>query len=175
MIILKIVLLYLLADFISGLIHWWEDRYISSTTPFFGTFVGAPNERHHREPTHFLKQGYLVRIASSCVAAGILAAAFYMAGVRSWEAYFVLFILSQSNQIHAWAHSGKTKNGPMISYLQSLGVLQSSRVHARHHRAPYTANYCVLTNWVNPLLHKLGFWPKLERLSEKFLRVVPVK
>lgn len=173
--VLQALLLYLLADFFSGLIHWWEDRYISASTPFWGSFVGEPNERHHREPAHFLTNSYWRRIRVSSIGALIMGVALWTAGLHFWQPYFVLFLLSQANQIHAWGHQGRTKNGPLVYSLQSVGFLQSTKAHARHHKAPYDCNYCVLTDYLNPILHKMNLWKTLELMVSKGLKINPVK
>ena len=38
---------WLTADFLTGLFHWFEDRYAKTSWPIFGPLVAAPNELHH--------------------------------------------------------------------------------------------------------------------------------
>lgn len=169
------LLCYLSSDFFSGVIHWWEDRYIKSNDPVFGKHIGAPNEKHHNEPAHFLKGSYFKRIKVSLVASAIVGATLWIAGVRAWQIYCVLLILSQANQIHAWAHQSFRKNGPVISFFQKTGLLQSTKHHAMHHKHPNNCNYCVITNLLNPILEKIRFWNVLEMLVEKVFGHKPLK
>jgi plasmanylethanolamine desaturase len=137
--------------------------------------VGEPNERHHREPAYFLNHGYWERIKISVFGALIVGCILWSLGNHSWQMIFILLILSQSNQIHAWAHQGRHTNGPIITFFQQFGFLQSTKHHAKHHLKPHTKNYCVLTNWLNPVLNKSGFWTTLEDSISIILRIEPVK
>ena len=53
-----IVLSWLIADLLSGLIHWAEDRYFRTDWPWIGNYIAAPNELHHEQPTAFLFHNY---------------------------------------------------------------------------------------------------------------------
>jgi ubiquitin-conjugating enzyme E2 variant len=66
-----------------------------------------------------------------------------------------------ANEVHAWAHQ---KCSRPIRGLQMLGLIQSQEQHASHHRQPFDINYCVMTDWVNPVLTAIGLWPALEAL-----------
>ena len=46
--------------------------------------------------------------------------------------------------------------------IQKTGLIQSRRMHGYHHSAPFDVNYCVLTNYLNPILNKIRFWQFLE-------------
>ena len=72
MLITQIAFSYLLSDFISGIIHWWEDRYIEANTPFWGKLIGQANEKHHKEPNYFLSFNYFHRIGISFLFALVL-------------------------------------------------------------------------------------------------------
>jgi ubiquitin-conjugating enzyme E2 variant len=49
-----------------------------------------------------------------------------------------------------------------------LGVLQSQEQHASHHAQPFDTNYCVMTDWLNPVLQAVGFWPGVEAVVGVF-------
>jgi hypothetical protein len=61
----------LLADFVTGVVHWLEDRFGSEAWPLLGPLVIAPNRLHNREPLAFTRAGFLSR--NSTAAAGALA------------------------------------------------------------------------------------------------------
>ncbi len=46
---------------------------------------------------------------------------------------------------------------------QDAGVLVGRRMHGAHHRAPFEANYAIVSGWWNPILDKAGFFRKLEK------------
>ena len=50
----------LLADFVSGIIHWFEDRYGNPKWPVLGHAIRA-NQEHHFRPRAFLKGSFLSR------------------------------------------------------------------------------------------------------------------
>ncbi len=43
------------ADFITGLVHWWEDAYGNPNWKIFGKTVIQPNLRHHKQPREFIR------------------------------------------------------------------------------------------------------------------------
>lgn len=69
-----------------------------------------------------------------------------------------------ANEIHKWAHRTRAENGPVITFLQRIGVLQSPVQHGNHHRGTKDTYYCVITDYLNPVLERLRFWPALEWL-----------
>lgn len=154
---------YLAADFITGMFHWWEDRYGDPAWPVVGKLVVEPNILHHKTPTAFAKGNYFFRNWTTLVPTLGLAVVCYMLG-NNFAALVFLFA-SQSNEIHCWAH---VKTNRLIRRLQRTGFLQSPRSHAVHHRRPYDQNYCVMTDFFNPLLTRIGFWVHLEAVVGLF-------
>ncbi len=153
MTVLWITAAWLAADFLSGFVHWWEDRYGDPSWPLLGRFVVEPNILHHADPTAFLRDGFIGRNWTSMVPAFGIATACWLADYRWLAAVFVL--LGWANEVHAWAHQ---KCSRPVRGLQMLGVLQSQEQHARHHRQPFDRNYCVMSDCVNPILSAVGFW-----------------
>lgn len=154
---------WLLADFISGLFHWFEDRYIAADTPLLGPLVGAPNDLHHREPQAFLRHGYWRRNWTTIAAGsgGLVVA--WLVGAPPVVLLACVFV-TQANEVHAWAHS-RGKVGRLVDLLQQTGVIQSPRQHATHHRGDHRRGYCVMSDWLNPPLDACGFWRRLDTLA----------
>ena len=46
--------------------------------------------------------------------------------------------------------------------LQRIRLVQTPRHHALHHTDPKNSHYCVLTNFLNPILDGLRLWDGLE-------------
>ena len=42
---------WLAADLVTGMVHWWEDRYGDPTWPVIGPLIVEPNIRHHADQT----------------------------------------------------------------------------------------------------------------------------
>jgi hypothetical protein len=147
---------YLAADLLAGFWHWWEDRYADTQWPLIGDWIAKPNQLHHDQPLAFLDQNYWSRNWTTIVPAFI---AFLLTVPHPICGVF-LFV-SQANEIHAWAHS-KGKVSAWIETLQSTGLFQSPKHHALHHIDPFELKYCVMTDWLNPILDRLGLWRGLE-------------
>jgi hypothetical protein len=158
-----LVICWIVADFISGFFHWLEDRYISDDLPILGNYIGKPNSQHHLFPSKFLENSYIGKnLITMCLALPV----FVLLLPSKWSLIFL--ILSQANEIHSWSHQ---KCNIFIRTFQQTGILQSPKEHGTHHKAPFDVRYCVISNWVNPILDNLKFWSGLEFIIEKTLRI----
>lgn len=147
----------LLADFFSGVFHWWEDRYGDPSWPVVGPLVVEPNITHHADQMAFVRKGYWERNWTTLIPATAGAAVAFLGGHAVLGG--ALLILGQANEIHSWAHQ---KCSRPIRGLQLLGILQSPEQHAQHHKRPFDRNYCTVTDFLNPVLQWAGFWPAVE-------------
>ena len=77
---------------------------------------------------------------------------------------------SFGNELHAIAHRTDKENGKIVCWIQKIGLIQSRKMHGLHHTSPYEINYCVMTNYCNPILNFIGFWNKLEKLISIFTK-----
>lgn len=154
----NVLIAWLIADLGSGLVHWWEDRYGNPEWPWpLGEHVVKPNIEHHEKPHIIVCSSYLSRNATTLVTAAPLAIIFFACG---WYAVAVGFLwLSQANEIHAWSHQ---KCSRPIRILQAVGLLLSPKKHMSHHQQPFDKNYCVCTDYLNPILEGCEFWSRLE-------------
>lgn len=75
-----------------------------------------------------------------------------------WVALVAIFA-SQANEIHSWAHR---RCNWLVRLFQRIGIFQSPRHHSVHHKKPFNTNFCVMTNFLNPVLNFLCFFPLLE-------------
>lgn len=171
--VFAIVAGWLLADLVSGLVHWAEDRLALDHVPVIGTAVVAPNRLHHAQPMAFTRNGFLSRNGTSVIGTAVLTA---MVGGSLWflfgrdvpdQVWMGLAVATlggaMANQIHYWAHVPNRAPG-IVQAAQTIGLLQSRGHHARHHAKPQDQRYCVLTNWLNPALDRYGIWRRLERI-----------
>jgi len=167
---------WLIADLLTGVVHWIEDRIDGDSWLIVGSLIFAPNRLHHEQPIAFTRNGFWSRNGTSISAAlgvgGTLVLILYVAfgtGVPSW-AWVALgsatFGGAMANQVHYWAHMPHRAPG-IVQALQSIGLCQSRHHHARHHAPPQQDRYCVLTNWLNPWLDRNDVWKRLERFVPK--------
>lgn len=162
--IVEVIYGFLLADFITGVIHWWEDAYGNPDWKFLGLgkFVVEPNIEHHYKPRGFLEYGYWWRNCTVIVPVAVIAILFVIFGWFDLMTGTALLLLSQSNEIHASAHRMRSEKWIITNILQDIGVLQSVRNHNIHHKSPYDQSFCIVTNVLNPLLNTMRFWQSLE-------------
>lgn len=157
MIIIYAISAWLVADFLTGLVHWVEDRYGNPNTPILGKLIIIPNIEHHQKPRLLCKSTYFNRNYTTLIPAIIIAtvAMFY-------EYYFVVLVslfASQANEIHSWSHQ---KCSYPIRIMQSIGVLCSVKGHLLHHHKPYDTSFCVMSGILNPILNTIKFWQFIE-------------
>ncbi len=160
----QVIGLIALADFLAGIVHWLEDAYGTEHTPIVGPLLIRPNIVHHHYPRFFTRLTWWQSSWDLVLLGGAILGAAWWFGVLSWQLWLFVFISINANQVHKWSHRTRTENGPVISFLQDIRVLQTPRHHALHHTDPKNTYYCPVTNLVNPVLERLEFWPKLESL-----------
>jgi hypothetical protein len=170
---IEVLAAWFFADFFSGLGHWFQDRVM--TKPFKNQLLESirlSNELHHDRPGAMLKYSWFENVNTTLVFTAPLAIALFLIGapVVLWLA---VFFLSFSNLIHRFSHTRKV-NG-FIKIGQGIGIFASFGHHFQHHfdkdgvirKDDSTIRYCVMTDWVNPILDRIGFFDRLE----KFLKV----
>jgi ubiquitin-conjugating enzyme E2 variant len=163
-VILQAAGVWLLTDFLSGLFHWLEDAYGNPYWPLFGRHVTKPNILHHYIPrafvtnSWFLSSRLLILICTSVTAVTLAIGAF------NWMVAMAVLIGVNANQVHKWSHRTRHENGWLITLLQRVKVIQSPSHHHRHHTLGKDSHYCVLTDFLNPVLDRLRFWRGLEWL-----------
>jgi TMEM189-like protein len=152
-----------IADFITGVLHWAEDTWLApGRSELLDRWIVRDNIEHHRVPGT-IRAGHYWQTNRVCIAvAAVVAVTLLLLHVHAWQAYFIVFLGSQSNQVHLWAHSSRVPR--WVAALQRAGILQSRNQHARHHKSPYAVNFCTMTDYLNPALEAIGFWRGLESL-----------
>ena len=152
-----------LADFISGLIHWFEDRYGNPKWPVLGHTIRA-NQEHHFKPRAFLAGSFLSRNKEVFVLGALFLAGFWATGTLNLFTGSAVLFGVFANEFHRAAHRTPKENGRLNNALQKTGFAQSFQHHAAHHRMGKDTHYCVITNYTNPVLERARFFPALERL-----------
>ena len=78
---------------------------------------------------------------------------------------FALLVIN-ANQIHKWAHMNSAEVPRLVRW-QKLHVPQTPLHHGQHHAGARTTHYCVISNFLNPLLEKSDVWSRVERMIER--------
>jgi TMEM189-like protein len=160
----KLVLTWLVTDFISGFVHWLEDSYGHPHMPLVGRYITKPDLRHHYRPRQFVTNSWL---SSAQMLLVLCSAALFVAfalGRLSPMVYFGAVLGMNANQIHKWCHRTPRENGALIVALQRMRLVQTPQQHHQHHLGSKDAAYCVLTGFLNPVLDRCQFWRALERM-----------
>jgi ubiquitin-conjugating enzyme E2 variant len=164
MVIAEIVIVVLLVDFVSGLVHWAEDTFWTETTPLLGKWIVKPNVLHHCDGSAFTRNTWL-QSSWDLLAGGVLILGVaWLLHLLSWHVWVFVIVGINANQIHKWNHVSSKQVPTWARALQRICVLQSSAHHRRHHSDQKNSHYCVVTPALNPLLDRLGFWRTLDSL-----------
>ena len=159
----------LAADFVSGAVHWAEDAYARPDTPVVGKLIANANIEHHAKPRAFVARGWLESSWDLLLVGVATLAAAWWFDMLSWPVWLFVILAVNANQIHKWAHQNPQENGRIVTLLHKLRILQTQRHHAQHHRGMKDSHYCAITNVLNPVLDRVGFWRGAEYAIEKVL------
>lgn len=167
---IEILICVLIADFITGFFHWYEDTYGTISDSWLSKNIYEPNILHHKHPSWFITMSnFINRNYLQWAFAGFFLFIIYLLGFLCWQIILIAVLVSMSNEVHAWSHS--KKNPFLVELLQDMCILQTKLHHAKHHIPPYNKNYCILTNWLNPILELFCFWRFLEYILSPFIAV----
>jgi ubiquitin-conjugating enzyme E2 variant len=161
--LLEIVAVVLLADFVSGLVHWWEDAYARVGDGPLGR-VARDNLRHHARPREFLANGYWASSWDLWLLGAAAVAACAWLGALSWHVLLFAVLVANANQIHKWAHM-QAKELPLpVAWLQRTQVLQTTRHHSRHPPALTPCPWRMMTPSSSaPRMSALQWWQRQPR------------
>jgi len=166
-VVLQIVLVVVLADFVAGVVHWAEDAYVREDTPIIGSFIGRANVIHHHLPRYMTRNNWWQSSWDLLAFSAAVVLVAWRLNLLTWHVWLFAAISANANEVHKWSHRTRRENGRIITFLQNIRVLQTPHHHAVHHTNTKNVCYCPITNLVNPILDRLGFWDGLERLLAK--------
>lgn len=167
---------WIVADFTTGLLHWFFDTWGRLSWPIFGKLFVRDFLIHHISPRDITKHGWLETNGSNIfVAALILAGGLYFNASLGLLGFliFLTFWGAPSNQFHKWAHQSDSELPKFATFLQKIGVIISKDAHAKHHSGEFTYHYCITNGFMNPILDKIGFFRVLEKVISTITRVKP--
>jgi len=175
---LVVVAAAVMADLVSGLVHWTADTWFSETMPVLGRRFLRPFRVHHVNPEDFLRRdvidcnGDVAMLNIPILVAALIVPVATAAGAAVALALATFSTAAlPTNQVHQWAHM-PVPPAP-VRWLQQRGLILSREEHARHHREPYVTNYCIATGWCNRWLSAVNFFPTCERLVTRVVGLEP--
>lgn len=180
----SLVMGMLVADFVSGVMHWTFDTWGSSDTLFWGEYIVKSFREHHSKPHMILKRGWIESNGIQIVLVTLFHI-FYIIFLEdnlpvciSDSAYKTVFLMvvymmiSVTNEIHKLCHYPK-RCGYFVETLRLLRIIPNFNEHKKHHSYPFDDNYCLSTGWMNPILRRFQFWRKVEYYVTKFTGMIP--
>lgn len=153
----------LLADLVSGLVHWGFDTWGTEATPVLGWSFIRPFREHHTDPLGITRHDWIETNGNNAIGTlpllglGLALPPGFAAALCGWLAVWVM----ATNQIHKWAHQPSVPTP--VAWLQRRGLILGREHHGVHHAAPHDGAYCITLGLCNPLLDAVGFFRGLER------------
>ena len=167
------------ADLISGIVHWIADRYGSIDTPIIGSHFLLPFRVHHLYPKEMTKFGFASNSGNVCLLSGLILAIGYffipIIGESPTFFFFNIYLFLCScfgtliNVFHKWAHVDKPPR--VVKWMQKYHLILSKQHHAIHHTSPFELHYCILCGWMNPLLDKIRFFERIEKIIFRLTKI----
>jgi len=169
---------FVLADFVSGVVHWLADTWGSPDVPVIGQALIRPFREHHVDQKEITRHDFIETNGNNCfisiapAACGALVALDDAAGIFWATAIFsvTLWILF-TNQFHKWSHMDAPPRWVVL--LQRLNLVLPPDHHTVHHTAPYAKYYCITVGWLNEPLYRLRFFQTLEWLVTALTGLMP--
>ncbi len=169
---------YVVADFISGVVHWAADTWGTPECPIVGAALIRPFREHHVDPKEITRHDFVETNGNNCfvsIAPTVAAVLIPQHGAGALFAATLVFSLTLwvlfTNQFHKWAHLDSPP--AVIDWLQRMNLILPRDHHAVHHTAPYAKYYCITVGWLNEALFRLRFFQTLERVITATTGAVP--
>ncbi len=167
---------YLLADLLSGTVHWLADRLFDPRTPILGPALIAPFREHHADALAMTRHDFFEVSGNNGLATIPLSIGVFLLPpptsllMQSLAATTISlsFSIVATNQFHCWAHVAAPPR--WVRPLQNWGLILSPKRHALHHRTEHNQAYCVTSGWLNPLLDRYRVFARLERGLDRLRR-----
>lgn len=177
---------FVMADFVSGFVHWLGDTWGSTNMPILGKALIRPFREHHVDEKAITRHDYIETNGANCMISVPVAAMalFIPLDIEGWTAFMLFSLVSigsmifwvmMTNQFHKWSHLEPDKAPAIVKTLQRWHLILPVDHHQVHHTAPFDTYYCITTGWLNWPLAKIGFYRHAERLITWVTGVIPRK
>ncbi len=171
----------IIADFISGFVHWMFDSWGSVDTPVVGKLAIRTFRHHHVDPKAMAKHDFIEtnghNFALTVIYTGLGFTFVEPAETDRLSIFFAqTFLMGTAfvmvtSQFHKWAHATTVPRG--VRWLQRVGLALNPEHHQQHHTAPYNHHYCVTSGWMNGPLKAIGFFRGMEWLVTAVTGAIP--
>lgn len=169
---------YIVADLMSGVVHFTFDRFFTTRTPVLGKAFVSAFRQHHADSVDITRHGFIATngnnsLATLPVLLGVVALPLDLD--NAWHLFAATTVLWAgiatfgTNQFHKWAHQPEVP--AVVAWLQRRHLILPKDHHQLHHTFPYDRHYCITTGWLNGGLVAVGFWSKLEWVLRRVVRL----
>ena len=169
---------FVLADFVSGVVHWVADTWGSPELPIIGQALIRPFREHHVDQKEITRHDFVETNGNNCfISIGPAVGGALVPLVDALNVFVATAIFSVTlwvlftNQFHKWAHLDSPPR--WVALLQRLNLVLPPDHHTVHHTAPYAKYYCITVGWLNEPLYRVRFFQVLERIITVTTGLVP--
>lgn len=167
---------WVLADIISGLVHWFADTYGKVEWPIIGnTFIRSFLE-HHIDPLSITRHDWIETNGANFFIGIPLLILMYLFEAFIPNTIIILFALTNiwtalTNQFHKWAHTPRPNQ--LAKILQASKLVLSTETHAQHHKSPFDINYNITNGHTNIIFERFKIYRRLEKIFSILFKLNP--
>lgn len=172
---------WLLADWVTGIVHWFCDNYGSESMSYIGPAIIQPFREHHIHPGKICEHDFIETNGNSFLLGVVVLGPIYY-GIHDATAAdfgYALAALSATatalfsilaNQFHKWAHISPEllAHKPILRFCQKIHLCLNPEHHRQHHKPPFSRSYCISCGWMNPVLDWLNFFGIIQKFLSFF-------
>jgi ubiquitin-conjugating enzyme E2 variant len=169
---------FVLADFVSGFVHWAADTWGTLEWPIIGKALIRPFREHHVDQKEITRHDFVETNGNNCFISIAPAAG---AACLPQDTAFMFFLSAMTfalclaifgtNQFHKWSHMDEPPRA--VALLQRANLVLPPDHHSIHHTPPYAKYYCITVGWLNEALYRVRFFQVLERVITATTGLVP--
>lgn len=171
---------FVAADFVSGIVHWLADTWGATDMPVLGSTFIRPFREHHVDQEAITHHDFVETNGANCIVSIPVAVGALLIPLGNPVGLFACAFLTSmimwvfgTNQTHKWAHM---KTPPaFVGWLQKMHLVLPRGHHSLHHTAPFNKYYCITVGWMNWPLYKLHFFEAMEWLITSTTGAIPRK
>lgn len=160
----------LVADFVSGLIHFLGDNLTVKNQTLYNIFIHN-FIAHHDDQTAMVQHDFAETNGLNALGSSITLAPYLFLPLPSTplsEALFIFICLFTlliffTNQIHKYAHMAQPPK--LIKGLQKLQLILRPQNHYLHHHH-LDRHYCITNGWLNRLCYKTQLFERLSGIKK---------
>lgn len=160
----------IVADLVSGIVHWFADTVGHETWPIVGSTLIRPFREHHVDPMSITRHDFIETNGSSFLLVGLAwTVLVFLTDMNQADSNRIglvapaLLFLCLTNEIHKMAHLGN-QSKTWHQFFAKRGWLLSAEAHRHHHSGDFNTHFCITTGWLNFGHEKIK---SLKRISYK--------